>query len=149
VPSTPIGRRQLRMRHGSSPAGASSNILPRPHPHQGGCRRQRPAVTLQTPPTTTPPERPHHGNPQPKPAHREHRHRRPTTGLQRAASCRIPSLLEHTSGGSVEAARGPAPRVPVRRGGRRLFRPESPWGPCWKYALEPTGFDPLVDSDGF
>jgi hypothetical protein len=20
---------------------------------------------------------------------------------------------------------------------------------CWKYALEPTGFDPLVDSDGF
>jgi hypothetical protein len=22
-------------------------------------------------------------------------------------------------------------------------------GTCWKYALEPTGFDPLVDSDGF
>jgi hypothetical protein len=22
-------------------------------------------------------------------------------------------------------------------------------GDCWKYALEPTGFDPLVDSDGF
>jgi hypothetical protein len=21
--------------------------------------------------------------------------------------------------------------------------------PCWKYALEPTGFDLLVDSDGF
>jgi hypothetical protein len=20
---------------------------------------------------------------------------------------------------------------------------------CWKYALEPTGFDPLVGSDGF
>jgi hypothetical protein len=22
-------------------------------------------------------------------------------------------------------------------------------GSCWKYALEPTGFDPLVGSDGF
>jgi hypothetical protein len=22
-------------------------------------------------------------------------------------------------------------------------------GDCWKYALEPTGFDPLVGSDGF
>jgi hypothetical protein len=27
----------------------------------------------------------------------------------------------------------------------RLFMPLN----CWKYALEPTGFDPLVDSDGF
>jgi hypothetical protein len=50
-------------------------------------------------------------------------------GLQRAASCRIPSLFTLTPGGSVGAARGPAPRVPVRRGGRRLVRPKRPWGP--------------------
>jgi hypothetical protein len=23
------------------------------------------------------------------------------------------------------------------------------WIPCWKYAIESTGFDPLVGSDGF
>jgi hypothetical protein len=117
------------MLHGSGLAGANSNILPRARPRQGESRRQRPAVTLQTPPMTTPPESLHHGNPQPKPTHREHRHRRPSLGLQRAASRRIPILLAPTPGGSVGAARGPAPRVPVRRKGTRLVRPKHPWGP--------------------
>jgi hypothetical protein len=38
------------------------------------------------------------------------------------------------------------------KGSTRNFRADSMLGEgvyCWKYALEPTGFDPLVDSDGF
>jgi hypothetical protein len=38
----------------------------------------------------------------------------------------------------------------LRRLGVDIVEPgEMPRVYCWKYALEPTGFDPLVDSDGF